>query len=158
MMQLLPLTAEEEDFLARGLLASSLPPERLTRALGAWLSARLRQPLQVQVQDIATAVPRGVADVPRWRRDRLLDTLWLTCRLGGRQVRGAAASEQPGLTRTLNQLLAETWLDAADDFQLPRTLGWQIGWPGQSASLELDLPAERGRMERWAMEMIRDID
>jgi hypothetical protein len=156
MMQLLPLTAEEEDFLARGQLASSLPPERLTRALASWLSARLRQPLQVQ--DIASAVPRSAADVPQWRRDPLLDTLWLTCRLGGRQVRGAAASEQPGLTRTLNQLLAETWLDAADELELPLTLGWQISWPGQSATLELDLPAERRRMKRWAMEMIRDID
>lgn len=156
MMQLLPLTAEEEDFLARGPLAPSLPPERLTRGLAAWLSARLRQPLHVQA--IATTVPRSVADVPHWRRDRLLDTLWLTCRLGGRQVRGAAASEQAGLTRTLNQLLAETWLDAADEIELPRTLCWQIGWPGQSASLELDLPAGRGRMKRWALEMIRDID
>jgi hypothetical protein len=156
MMQLLPLTAEEEDFLARGQLASSLPPERLTRALASWLSARLRQPLQVQ--DIASAVPRSAADVPQWRRDPLLDTLWLTCRLGGRQVRGAAASEQPGLTRTLNQLLAETWLDAADELELPLTLGWQISWPGQSATLELDLPAERRQMKRWAMEMIRDID
>lgn len=156
MMQLLPLTAEEEDFLGRGPLVSSLPPERLTRALAAWLSARLRQPLQVQ--GVATTVPRSVADVPRWRRDPLLDTLWLTCRLGGRQVRGAAASEQQGLIRTLNQLLAETWLDAADDFELPLTLGWQISWPGHSATLELDLPAERRRMKRWAMETIRDID
>ena len=156
MMQLLPLTAEEEDFLARGPLASSLPPERLTRALAAWLSARLRQPLQVQ--GVATTVPRSVADVPRWRRDPLLDTLWLTCRLGGRQVRGAAASEQAGLTGTLNQLLAETWLDAADELELPRTLAWQIGWPGQSANLELDLPAEPRRMKRWVLEVIRDVD
>lgn len=156
MMQLLPLTAEEQDFLARGPLAPSLPPERLTRALAAWLSARLRQPLQAQ--GIAISVPRGVADVPQWRRDPLLDTLWLTCRLGGRQVRGAAAPEQAGLTRTLNQLLAETWLDAADDFELPLTFGWQISWPGQSATLELDLPGERTRMKRWAMEAIRDID
>jgi hypothetical protein len=155
MMQLLPLTAEEQDFLARGALASSLAPDRLTRALAAWLSARLRQPLRVQ--GIAAAAPRGVTDVPQWRRDALLDTLWLTCRLGGRQVRGAAAAEQPGLTRTLNQLLAETWLDAADDFELPLTLGWRISWPGRSATLELDLPAERGRMKRWALEMIRDI-
>ena len=156
MMQLLPLTTEEQDFLARGPLASSLPPERLTRALAARLSARLRQPLRVQL--IATSAPRGVANVPQWRRDPLLDTLWLTCRLGGRQVRGAAAPEQPGLTRTLNQLLAETWLDAADELELPRTLGWQIGWPGQSATLELDLPGERRRMKRWALEVIRDID
>jgi len=156
MMQLLPLTAEEEDFLARGPLASSLPPERLTRALAAWLSARLRQPLHVQ--GIATPVSRGMADIPQWRRETLLDTLWLTCRLGGRQVRGAAAPEQPGLTRTLNQLLAEAWLDDADDFELPLTLGWQISWPGQSATLELDLPAERTRMKRWALEMIRDFD
>lgn len=156
MMQLLPLTAEEEDFLVRGPLASSLPPERLTRGLAAWLSARLRQPLQAR--GVATTVPCSVADVPQWRRDPLLDTLWLTCRLGGRQVRGAAAPEQQGLIRTLNQLLAETWLDAADEFELPRTLGWQISWPGQSANLALDLPAERRRMKRWAMEMIRDID
>jgi len=156
MKQLLPLTAEEEDFIARGPLASSLPPERLTRALAAWLSARLRQPLHVQ--GIATPVSRGMADIPQWRRETLLDTLWLTCRLGGRQVRGAAASEQPGLTRMLNQVLAETWLDAEDVFDLPMTLGWQISWPGQSATLVLDLPAERTRMKRWALEMIRDFD
>jgi hypothetical protein len=156
MMLLLPLTAEEQDFLARGPLATSLHPERLTRALAAWLSARLRQPLQAQV--IGTSVPRSVADVPQWRRDPLLDTLWLTCRLGGRQVRGAAAPEQPGLTRTLNQLLAETWLGAEDDFTLPLTLGWQISWPGQSAILELNLPGEATRMKRWALEVIRDID
>ena len=73
-------------------------------------------------------------------------------------MRGAAASDQPGLTRTLNQLLAETWLDAADDLELPLTLGWQLSWPGQSATLELDLPGARTRMKRWAMEVIRDID
>ncbi|MCU0810216.1 MAG: hypothetical protein MUE59_04125 [Thiobacillaceae bacterium] len=156
MMQLLPLTAAEEEFLARGPLASILPPERLTRSLAAWLSARLRLPLQVQ--GFAIPLPCSVADVPQWRRDPLLDTLWLTCRLGGRQVRGAAAPEQPGLTRTLNQLLAETWLDTGHVFELPLTLGWQIGWPGQSATLELDLPGERRRMKRWALEVIRDID
>ena len=156
MMQLVPLSAEEADFLARGPLASRLPPERLTRGLAARLSARLRQPLHVQA--IATTVSRSVADVPQWRRDPLLDTLWLTCRLGGRKVRGAAAPEQPELTRMLNQFLAEAWFDAADDFELPLTLAWQISWPGQSATLELDLPGEPRRMRRWALEVIRDID
>ena len=155
MIQLLPLTQEEQNFLAHGKSSRSQPQERLTRALAAWLSARLRLPLQAQGMT-ASALRRAV-DTPQWRREPLLDSLWLTRRLGGRQVRGGAAAEQAGLTRTLDQLLAETWLDAPQEFSRPQALSWQIAWEGQSAVLELDLP-DAAVMKRWAMGVIRAVE
>lgn len=155
MMQLVPLTVEERDFLARGPTARGLPPQRLTRALATRLSARLRQ--TVRVDGVAAGVAGDPVETPRWRRDPLLDSLWLTRRLGGRQVRGNAAPPQPGLTRTLDLALAEVWLDGGEGFTLPSTLTWQVAWEGQGAVLALDLPAACAGIGRWASEVIREV-
>lgn len=153
MMPLLPLTAEERDFLVRGPALPQLPPPGLTRALGARLAARLGMPLQV-LGVAAAAAPNPLA-APHWRRDALLDNLWLTRRLGGRRVRDVTVPEQAGLTRALDHLLAEACLDGAEETSLRSLSRWLVCWEGQRAELVLELPAEHVDLQRWAREVIR---
>lgn len=154
MIELLPLTAAEREFLARGAPVHGLPSPQLTRTLALRLAARLG--MAVAVHGTGTANAREHVDVPCWRRDSRLDSLWLARRLGGRQARGLAAPEQPGLTRALDQALAERLLDDAGDLALASESNWRVCWDGEGVELALTLPAERGGLQRWALEVIRD--
>lgn len=154
MIELLPLSDAEREFLARGQAARRLPSPHLTRALAARLAARLGMSLDVR-GSAATDAPERV-DVPRWRRDSRLDSLWLARRLGGRQARGLPAPEQAGLTRTLDQTLAECLLDGAEDFEPASQSNWRVCWDGLDVELALTLPSGRASLQRWAMGVIRD--
>ncbi|MCU0923734.1 MAG: hypothetical protein MUF16_25995 [Burkholderiaceae bacterium] len=154
MIELLPLSDAEREFLARGPAARRLPSPHLTRALAARLAARLGMPLDVR-GTAATDAPERV-DVPRWQRDARLDSLWLTRRLGGRQTRGLPVPEQPGLTRMLDQTLAEYLLDGVEDFEPASQSNWRVRWDDLDVDLALTLPSERASLQRWAVGVIRD--
>lgn len=150
-MQLLDLSAEECAFLAG---PAPAPPEglapRLTRRLAATLSARLRMPVQVS----ETGAPCSEVPGPLWQPDDTLAALWLTRRLGGRHVAGRAAGVPRGLLQTLDEVLAETWLDAPVA-ALPACLAWQVSAEATRSLLTLALPSDSRDMTRWAREVIR---
>lgn len=149
-MQLLDLSAEECAFLAGPAVAPSGLAPRLTRRLAATLSARLRMP----VHATETGAPCPEAPGPHWQPDEALAALWLTRRLGGRQVAGRAAGVPRGLLHTLDEVLAEAWLDAPVA-ALPPCLAWQIGAAATRSLLTLALPTDSRDMTRWAREVIR---
>jgi len=146
------LTPAEIAFLAQPPADSDDGEQRLTRRLAATLSARLRLPVHLRPQP---ATPAAAPVTPHWQPDAVLAALWLTRRLGGQHVMGAATSFVPrSLIHTLDAALAECWLDAAPA-ALPPALAWQLDASGTQAQLALQLPHTTNEMTRWAREVIR---
>lgn len=146
-MQLCALSPAEIAFFAQPPLADSaaLFAHRLERGLAAALRARLRV-------DIACAPIEGqpgeTVPAPRWHIDAGLAGLWLARRLGGRVAAGSSPFVPAGLRQTLDEILAERWLDAPG--QLPAMLAWRVRAAGCDAVLKLDLPQSPHDMTRWA--------
>jgi len=62
----------------------------------------------------------------------------------------------PGsFVRTLDAVLAESWLDAPGADALPLALAWHITAAPTQATLVLQLPHSTTDMTRWAREVIR---
>lgn len=152
-MPLHALTPAELAFLTGAPAAPDSLPDRLTRRLAATLSARLRLPVGLELQPAAQA--SDLPQAPVWQADAALATLWLTRRLGGQEVAGAAPFVPRSLIQTLDAALAEGWLDAAGAGTLPPALAWEIRADATRASLALRLPGETGEMTRWARGAIR---
>jgi hypothetical protein len=150
-MRLLDLTPAEVAFLTLPAATADALQLRLTRKLAATLSARLRLPIQAQ----AASAPVEASATPVWQPDAALATLWLTRRLGGRHVLGAACRVPPSLIQTLDAMLAECWLDAPLPSALPSALAWQLTCDRSQATLAVQLPHSTTDMTRWAREVIR---
>lgn len=151
-MQLLALTPAEIAFLTPSGAAAGDMSARLGRKLAATLSARLRLP--VQMQAMAAAGQEASASAPVWQPDTALATLWLTRRLGGQRVTGAASFVPRSLLRTLDAALAECWLEAPVPGAAP-ALAWHIATDLAQAALTVHLPPHTTDMTRWAREVIR---
>jgi hypothetical protein len=152
-MHLHALTPAELAFLTAPVAEPDGLAAHLTRKLAATLSARLRLPVSLALQPAAAA-----ADAPQspvWQIDDALATLWLTRRLGGRRVTGAASFVPRTLVDTLDAALAEGWLDGAGQAVLPSTLAWQISADRNRATLAVRLPSSSTDMTRWARGAIR---
>jgi hypothetical protein len=150
-MLLQPLNSEELAFLTAPREADSFSA-RLCRKLGATLAARLRVPLTLVAQPIEAA--RRVAS-PVWQADAALANLWLTRRLGGARVSGAAPFVPRGLIETLDATLAEIWLDGGGEVSTPPALHLDVTTPAVRASLVLQLLQDANDMTRWARGVIR---
>ena len=151
---LLELTPAEVAFLTASHAPFDSLQVRLTRKLAATLTARLRLPVQAISQPAAVACVEAIA-IPRWQPDAALATLWLTRRLGGQRVAGAASFVPHTLLHTLDAALAECWLDAPLEAMLPAALAWQIASDSTQATLAVQLPHHTIDMTRWAREIIR---
>lgn len=151
-MQLQTLTPAEIAFLAAPPAAADDGPQRLTRRLAATLSARLRLPLGLHLQ---SATSTEAPATPLWQPDPALAALWLTRRLGGQHVMGAASFVPRSLIHALDGALAECWLEIAAPAALPPALAWQLDADGTRAQLALQLPHTHNEMTRWAREAIR---
>jgi hypothetical protein len=152
-MRLLDLTPAEIAFLRAPPTATDDLPARLTRKLAATLSARLH----LAVQAVTQRVPE-LADAPAsptWQPDAALANLWLTRRLGGRNVAGSGSFVPGSLVRTLDAVLAECCLDAPAQATLPHALAWHITTDCTQATLAVQLPHSTTDMTRWAREVIR---
>lgn len=152
-MQLLELTPAEIAFLTTPLPVPDGLAACLTRKLAATLSARLRLPVQALPQPAPEFVDAPAA--PAWQPDAALATLWLTRRLGGRDVGGGGSFVPGSFVRTLDAVLAECWLDAPVSGALPRSLAWHITTALTQAPLAVQLPHSSTDMTRWAREVIR---
>ena len=152
-MQLLELTPAEIAFLTAPVPASDGLPARLSRKLAATLSARLRLPVQAVTQRVPEPVDAPAS--PTWQPDAALATLWLTRRLGGRDLVGGASFVPGSLVRALDAVLAECWLDAPAQATFPHALGWHITTDLTQATLAVQLPHTTTDMARWAREVIR---
>ncbi|MGE5320084.1 MAG: hypothetical protein ACM3KD_07885 [Hyphomicrobiaceae bacterium] len=151
-MGLLELTPEEIAFLTAPAAPDGLPT-RLARKLAATLSARLRLPIQATA--LPATEPASAPTAPCWQPDAALATLWLTRRLGGRDVAGTGSLIPGSLVRALDAALAECWLDAAAHAAPPRVLAWGITTDSTQATLAVQLPHSSTDMTRWAREIIR---
>jgi len=152
-MKLLELTPAEIAFLSS---PPSVPDEmqaRLTRRLGAMLTARMHWPVHVQAQTGLAAT--DAAARPCWQPDPALATLWLTRRLGGQRVAGVASFVPRSLIQNLDEVLAECWLDVASPAALPPALAWHIEADSTHARLVVQLPRHSSDMTRWAREVIQ---
>lgn len=150
---LLELTPAETAFLTTPRVVSDAFLQRLTRRLGATLTARLRVP--VRAVPLPAAAPPAVPAIPLWQPDAALATLWLTRRLGGRRVAGVSPFVPAALMRTLDAVLAESWLDAPAPDPLPAALAWQLDTGLAQAALALTLPPQPADLTRWARGVIR---
>jgi len=150
---LLDLTPAETAFLTTPVVVSDAFPQRLTRRLAATLSARLHLP--VRALPLPAVEPSAASVTPLWQPDVALATLWLTRRLGGQHVTGASPFVSAALMRTLNAVLAESWLDAPAPDPLPSALAWQLGTDLAQATLRLSLPPQPADLTRWARGVIR---
>jgi len=153
LMQLLELTPAEMAFLKVPALASGDLSVRLTRRLAATLSARLRLSVQAQAQPVPA--PETAPMAPAWQPDTTLAALWLTRRLGGRDVAGGLSFVPASFVRTLDAVLAESWLDAPARDALPQALAWRITAGLTQATLTVALPLSTLDMTRWAREVIQ---
>lgn len=150
-MQLLDLSPDEIASLSLPAAAAGALQQRLTRKLAATLAARLRLPVEMgEAAAAGDAVPR-----PAWQPDAALATLWLTRRLGGRHVLGAAPRMPQMLIHTLDAVLAESWLDVPAQAVLPSALAWHLTCGRTQATLAVRLPHSSTDMTRWAREIIR---
>jgi hypothetical protein len=152
-MELLQLTPAEIAFLT---VPPAVPDDlqpRLSRRLGAMLTARLHLPVRAEAHDAAASA--DVPAAPSWQPDAALATLWLTRRLGGQHVAGVASFVPASLIHNLDALLAECWLDAAAPATLPAALAWQITTDSTQAMLAVQLPRHPTDVTRWAREAIR---
>lgn len=154
-MQLLELTPAEIAFLAAMPVASDSLQTHLARKLSATLSARLRLPVQAVAQAAATEPAAAAPELPSWQPDAALANLWLTRRLGGRDMGGAGGFVPGSFIRTLDAVLAEGWLDAPAPPAPPRALAWQITTGLTRGALGVQLPHSTTDMTRWAREVIR---
>jgi len=152
-MQLLELTPAEIAFLKAPAPPSSGLPARLTHKLAATLSARLRLPVQAMAQPAPESA--DVLMTPTWLPDATLAALWLTRRLGGRSGVSGTSFVPGSFVRTLDAVLAESWLDAPGSDALPTALAWHITAASTQATLALQLPHSPTDMTRWAREVIR---
>lgn len=149
-MHLLDLTPEETAFLEAPAAGDDLPA-RLTQRLATVLSARLRLP--VKLCTLFAAPPAVTPAAPLWQPDAALATLWLTRRLGGQRPAGVAPFVSPSLIRTLDEVLAECWLDART--ALPPALTWAVSSGLGAVALSLQLPQSETGMTRWAQGVIQ---
>ena len=155
-MQLLELTAAEMAFLkAEPAQSDHLLQQRLGQRLAATLTARLRMPVQAQVC-LADEVADSPA-APSWQPDGALAILWLTRRLGGQRVVGMASFIPRTLIETLDEVLAECWLDGKGQDNLPAVLAWQVSATGTEAILQLHLPHLTTDMTHWARGVTRRV-
>jgi hypothetical protein len=153
-MKLLELTPAEIDFLTTPPVVPNGLQTRLTLRLAATLTARLRMPVQMIEQ--AQAAPANLPATPQWLPDGGLATLWLTRRLGGQQFISANTSfVPPTLIHTLDNALAECWLDAPAQTVLPPVLAWRLTCHLTRATLAVQLPPHITDMTRWARGVIR---
>jgi hypothetical protein len=150
---LLELTPAEIAFLTASHAATDSLQVRLTRKLAATLTARLRLPVQAITQPAVARVESTA--IPGWQPDAALATLWLTRRLGGQRVAGAALFVPHTLLHTLDTALAECWLDVPSEAVLPAALAWRIAGDSTQATLAVQLPHHTTDMTRWAREIIR---
>lgn len=152
-MQLLELTPAETAFLKPRPAATDHSQQRLTQHLAAVLTARLRLPIQLRAQPAADAVEAQAA--PIWLPDAALATLWLTRRLGGKRVVGVASFVPRTLIHTLDEALAECWLDRLEQSTLPAALAWQVSAGRTQARLAVYFPHHITDMTHWARGVIR---
>lgn len=153
-MKLLELTPAEIDFLTTSPVAPNGLQTRLTQRLAATLTARLRVPIQLIEQP--QAAPANVPETPQWQPDCGLSTLWLTRRLGGQQLMsGNTSFVPPTLIHTLDNALAECWLDAPLHTALPSVLAWRLSCHLTRATFAVHLPHDITDMTRWARGVIR---
>ena len=152
-MQLLELTPEEVAFLTASPATHDTLQDRLTPKLAAVLTARLRWP--VSLAERPAPASGAAANRPLWQIDNALSVLWVTRRLGGQHVGGAAAFVPPSLIQELDATLAECWLDVKRSSQLPASLAWRLASNQAVATLTVQLPQNTTEMTRWAQEAIR---
>ena len=152
-MQLLELTPAELDFLKTTPVATAHSPQRLTHHLASVLTARLRLP--VTLHAVLATEPAHAQSTPVWFPDAALASLWLTRRLGGKHVSGVAPFVPHTLIRTLNEVLAECWLDGKPPDVLPTVLTWQITAEHTQARLSVQIPHHLSEMTNWARGVIR---
>lgn len=153
-MKLLELTPAEINFLTTSPVAPNGLQTRLTQRLAATLTARLRVPVQLVEQ--VQAVPTDRPATPQWLPDSGLATLWLTRRLGGQQLMsGNTGFVPPTLIHTLDNVLAECWLDAPGQTALPPVLAWHLTCLLTRTTLAVHLPHHITDMTRWARGVIR---
>jgi hypothetical protein len=152
-VKLLELTPAEIAFLSSPPSVPDDLPARLTRRLGAMLTARLHWPVHIQAQTALASTDSPLK--PCWQPDPALATLWLTRRLGGQRVEGVASFVPRSLIQNLDGLLAECWLDAAAPATFPFALAWRIEADSTQAMFSVQLPRHSNDMTRWAREVIR---
>lgn len=129
-------------------------PARLSQALAAMLTARLR--LRVALAAATPAAIDAAPAGPRWRIDPVLATLWLTRRLGGGQVGGTAPFVPQGLVHALDAVLAERLLEETRLAGIPPALAWRLSAADSQATLELEFPLQTDGLRRWARGVIRN--
>ncbi|MCL5061076.1 MAG: hypothetical protein M1449_11775 [Candidatus Thermoplasmatota archaeon] len=150
---LLELTPAETAFLTAPSTVAEGFQVRLGRRLAATLTARLRLPVRATPEPAAAS--DGPPATPVWQPDEALSSLWLTRRLGGQRVMGTAAFVPHTLIRTLDAVLAESWLDEPVQTALPAALAWRIATDLTQATLAVQLPHLTTDMTRWARGAIR---
>ncbi|MBT9590050.1 MAG: hypothetical protein IV089_03960 [Thiobacillus sp.] len=152
-MQLLELTPAELVFLKTAPVATARA-QRLTHHLASVLSARLRLP--VTLHAVLTPELAHSGSAPVWLPDAALASLWLIRRLGGKHVSGMAPFVPHTLIRTLNEVLAERWLDGSAPAEaLPIACAWQFTADHTQARLAVQLPHHLSEMTNWARGVIR---
>ncbi|MGV8990975.1 MAG: hypothetical protein ACOH1Q_06180 [Thiobacillus sp.] len=154
-MQLLELTPAELAFLNAAPVATPHMQQRLTPHLASVLTARLR--LSVTLHEVLTLEPAHAQSTPVWLPDAVLASLWLTRRLGGKHVSGVAPFVPQSLIQTLNEVLAECWLDGSVLDALPTALTWQLSADQRQARLAVQFPQHLSDMTNWARGMINHV-
>ena len=152
-MQLLELTPAELAFLKTAPVATAHSPQRLTHHLASVLTARLRLP--VTLHAVLATEPAHAQSTPVWLPDAALANLWLTRRLGGKQVSGVAPFVPHTLIQTLNEVLAECWLDGRVLDALPTAFAWHLTADLTQARLAVQLPYHLSDMMNWARGVIK---
>lgn len=152
-MQLLELTPAELTFLNGVPAAGHRAEPRLTKHLTAVLSARLRLPVQLRAEPVVES--GGMLPTPVWQPDSALASLWLTRRLGGQRVSGVASFVPRTLIQTLDEVLAECWLDRKEQGVLPATLVWHMTADTTQSRLAVKLPPHATEMTNWARGVIK---
>lgn len=154
-MQLLELTPVELAFLNAAPAATAHTQQRLTHHLASVLTARLRLP--VTLHEVLTPEPAHALSTPVWLPDAVLASLWLTRRLGGKQVSGVAPFVSHTLIQTLNEVLAECWLDGRIPNALPTALSWHLTADHMQARLAVQFPHHLSDMMNWARGVINHV-
>ena len=134
--------------------------QRLTHHLASVLTARLRLP--VTLHAVLSTEPARALSTPVWFPDAVLASLWLTCRLGGKPVSGVAGSGVAPfvphtLIQTLNEVLAECWLDGSNFEALPTALTWHLTANHLQAGLAVQFPHHQSDMTNWARGVIKHV-
>jgi len=154
-MQLLELTPAELAFLNAAPAATAHSPQRLTHHLASVLTARLRLPVTLHV--VTATEPAHAQSTPVWLPDAALASLWLTRRLGGKHVSGVAPFVPHTLIQTLNEVLAECWLDGSNPEALPTALTWHLTADHMQARLAVQFPHHLSDMTNWARGVINHV-